>query len=407
MSNRSSVESGSVADSTPNTAAPSLDRQSHHPYAVTSDSPSRPPSVESSASDASARSSLSERRRRLEGGRIRKLIKKSGFGFDGNKSSQRGGLSSSQADLSYVERATASVGDGMPKRRSLGSWKEDGRIDDGSGGNERASASSALRETPPRTASHSSGSQQSPVVFRHSRSTNNISYLELLSLTVQSINAALLSGAVPAATASPGRAPAGPDAAAKSGQSGEAQPYMLSRAKFQPRGCVWDVSIQVLPAWEAGECDNSATWECTRQSISKQGLKLESGFEFDVKIHCVADESPSDDPDGVVDGPPDGGKAMVDTPSSLKDTATRNTYTIELTLVHDNPDKRVLWRDYPAEISGAMEWLRRKIRRKLKLSVGRRFPVPAVEIGLPGKLDFATQVTADCWPIVNQAFCGI
>ncbi|EJK71152.1 hypothetical protein THAOC_07435 [Thalassiosira oceanica] len=207
--------------------------------------------------------------------------------------------------------------------------------------------------------------------------------LELLGLTVQSINAALSSGAVPAATASPVRAQAaGPDAAAKSGQSGEAQPYMLSRAKFQPRGCVWDVSIQVLPAWEAGECDNSATWECTRQSISKQGLKLKSGFEFDVKIHCVADESPSDDPDGVVDGPPDGGKAMVDTPSSLKDTATRNTYTIELTLVHDNPDERVLWRDYPAEISGAMEWLRRKIRRKLKLSVGRRFPVPAVEIVL-------------------------
>ncbi|EJK56091.1 hypothetical protein THAOC_24087 [Thalassiosira oceanica] len=108
LSNRSSVESGSVAVSTPNTdtttgttAASSSDRQSHHPYV------------------------------------IRKLVEKSGFGFDGNKSGQRGGLSSSRADLSYVEWATASVGDGMPKRRSLGSWKEDGSIDDGSGRNGR------------------------------------------------------------------------------------------------------------------------------------------------------------------------------------------------------------------------------------------------------------------------------
>ena len=105
-----------------------------------------------------------------------------------------------------------------------------------------ASASSAPREAPPRTARHSSASQHSPVVTRHSRSTSNISDLELLSLAVQSINAALSSGAVPAATASPGKAPASPDAAAK---SGEAQPYMLSGAKFQPRGCVWDVSIKV------------------------------------------------------------------------------------------------------------------------------------------------------------------
>ena len=64
--------------------------------------------------------------------------------------------------------------------------------------------------------------------------------LELLILTVQSTNAALSSGAVPAAIASPARIDA--DAAAK---SGEAQPYMLSGAKFQPRGCVWDVSIKV------------------------------------------------------------------------------------------------------------------------------------------------------------------
>ena len=140
-----------------------------------------------------------------------------------------------------------------------------------------------------------------------------------------------------------------------------------------------------MPASEAGECDNSVTGESTRQSISKQGLTFGSGFEFDVKIHCVADESPSDDPDDVVNGPPDGEKATVDTPS-LVAAATRKTYTIELTLVHDKTDERALWRDYPAEISGAMEWLRRKIRRKLKLSVGRRFPVPVVEIGLPGKL---------------------
>ena len=142
---------------------------------------------------------------------------------------------------------------------------------------------------------------------------------------------------------------------------------------------------QVVTTSEAGECDNSVTGESTRQSISEQGLTFGSGFEFDVKIHCVADESPSDDPDDDVNGPPEGERTMVDTPS-LVAAATRKTYTIELTLVHDKTDERALWRDYPAEISGAMEWLRRKIRRKLKLSVGRRFPVPVVEIGLPGKL---------------------
>ena len=237
-SQQSSAESGSRTTAGI-TAASSAGRQSHHshhPYAVTGgSSPPHPPSVVSNASAASAGSSASDRMRKNEGNRIRKLIKKRGFGFGGNKkSNKKGGLSSSSnAAMSYVEWATGSVGDGMPKKRSLNSWKDDVRMDDGSGGNEGGAvwASSAPRESLPRTArlGYSSSSQQSSGVIRHSKSTNDISDLEVLALTVQTINAAL-------------RASVGPDAAAK---SVEAQPYMLSGAKFQPKGCVWDVSIKV------------------------------------------------------------------------------------------------------------------------------------------------------------------
>ncbi|EJK63084.1 hypothetical protein THAOC_16280, partial [Thalassiosira oceanica] len=266
---------------------------------------------------------------------------------------------------SYAEwAATASAGGGMPKKRSLDSWRDDGGMDDGSGGNRRASASSSPgKDRRPR----------SPGAVRLSRSANDVTDLEVLGVTTQSINAALLSGAVPAS--SPNRAP---DGAAR---SGEAQPYILSGAKFHPRGCVWDVSIQVLPASGAGE-NNSATWESTWQSTSKRSLMVGVGFEFDVKIHCVADEDPNpDDPGAAADR--DGA------------AATRSAYTIELTLVHDDPDERALWQNYPAEISGATEWLRRKIRRKLRQGAGGRFPVPAVEVGLPGKVEFPTQVVAD------------
>jgi len=160
--------------------------------------------------------------------------------------------------------------------------------------------------------------------------------------------------------------------------------------------------LQVLLASEVGECDDSATRESTCQ---KQGLLGGVGFEFNVKIHCVAGESTSDDHDKV-DGPPnDGEEAAADMPS-LTDAATRKTYTIDLTLAHDDTDERALWRNYPTEISGAMEWLRSKIRRKLKLSVGGIFPVPAVEIVLPGKSEFPTQVMADLWSSVCQLYAG-
>ena len=130
----------------------------------------------------------------------------------------------------------------MPRKRSLDSWRGDGGMDDGSGG--RNKSASSARESPSKTAGRrrSSASQRSPGVLRHSKSTNNISDLEVLGLTVQSINAALSSGAVREGTGSPVRSPMGPDGAAR---SGEAQPYILSGAKFHPRGCVWDVSIQV------------------------------------------------------------------------------------------------------------------------------------------------------------------
>ena len=110
--------------------------------------------------------------------------------------------------------------------------------------NSVAASASSARESPSKTAGRrrSSASQRSPGVLRHSKSTNNISDLEVLGLTVQSINAALSSGAVREGTGSPVRSPMGPDGAAR---SGEAQPYILSGAKFHPRGCVWDVSIQV------------------------------------------------------------------------------------------------------------------------------------------------------------------
>ena len=146
--------------------------------------------------------------------------------------------------------------------------------------------------------------------------------------------------------------------------------------------------VQVLPAPGSGE-DDSATWESTWQSVSKRSLLGGQGFEFDVKIHCVANEP--DDPDEPPSpSPNDGEEDPADMPS-LSDPSTRKTYTIELTLAHDDPDERALWRNYPNEISGATEWLRRKIRRKLKQGVGRRFPVPAVEVGLPGKLEFPAQ----------------
>ncbi|EJK53142.1 hypothetical protein THAOC_27479, partial [Thalassiosira oceanica] len=112
----------------------------------------------------------------------------------------------SSSRTSYAEwAANSSAGGGMPKKRSLDSWRDDG----GDGRRER-------RE--------------------QGRSANDVTDLEVLGVTVQGVNAALSSGAVPA---SPGRAP---DGAAR---SGEAQPYVLSGAKFHPRGCVWDVSIQV------------------------------------------------------------------------------------------------------------------------------------------------------------------
>ena len=73
--------------------------------------------------------------------------------------------------------------------------------------------------------------------------------LEVLGVTVQSINAALSSGAVPS-SASPGRSPGG--AADGAARSGEAQPYVLSGAKFHPRGCVWDVTVQVSRSTPSG-----------------------------------------------------------------------------------------------------------------------------------------------------------
>ena len=143
-SNQSSGGSGPPAVSTSNTATTnsttavsSSCRQSHQPFTDTGDSPSGPPSVASSASAVSAGSSVSDQIRKLEGNRIRKLIEKNGFGFKGSNNGRGGGLPSSKADLSYVEWATASLGDGMPKKRSLDSWKDDLSIDDGIGGDER------------------------------------------------------------------------------------------------------------------------------------------------------------------------------------------------------------------------------------------------------------------------------
>ena len=160
--------------------------------------------------------------------------------LDERERRERGERRPSKADQSYAE--WASVGGGMPRKRSLDSWRGDGGMDDGSGG--RNKSASSARESPSKTAGRrrSSASQRSPGVLRHSKSTNNISDLEVLGLTVQSINAALSSGAVREGTGSPVRSPMGPDGAAR---SGEAQPYILSGAKFHPRGCVWDVSIQV------------------------------------------------------------------------------------------------------------------------------------------------------------------
>ena len=148
-------------------------------------------------------------------------------------------------------------------------------------------------------------------------------------------------------------------------------------------------SFQVLPAPGVGE-DDSATWESTWQSTSKRSLMVGVGFEFDVKIHCVADGGRR------ADGPTDGeGGAADGSPGGRPDAAARDTYTIELTLDHGEPDERALWRNYPAEISGATEWLRRKIRRKLKQGVGSRFPVPSVEVRLPGGPVVPAQVVAD------------
>ena len=142
LSNQSLVGSGSPAVSTSNTAttdsttAVSSYRQSHQPYTEVGNSPSGPPSVASSASAASVGSSVSDRIRKLEGNRTRKLAKKRGYGF-GGKNSKRGELSSPKGHILYAEWASASVGVGMPKKRSLDNWKDDGRIDDGIGGDER------------------------------------------------------------------------------------------------------------------------------------------------------------------------------------------------------------------------------------------------------------------------------
>lgn len=197
---------------------------------------------------------------------------------------------------------------------------------------------------------------------------NNLSDLELLGQTVQCVNAALQSST----TSSNNNT--GTTTSSMDNQDELLPNYHISSFKFNPRGCVWyaaltiaNKKLQVPIKVTCHANDNNKKKKESSGGVKSTNTTIKTTYTVTISYY----------------EPPSTSTANNNWTTTFQD----NFPTI--TNISNNNELNTLWINSSVEVTESMEWLRRKLRRWISKSMGKRVVVelfPDVIVVLPEEM---------------------